>query len=71
VEGWGGCDWGITTKDHIKFLLKLPIKFVLIILLTVAWTLFSFLVAPLNVALFLYWLYLLLARPSIEKMMNE
>ena len=64
-EGWGGCDWGITGKDHIKFLLKLPIKFVLVILLAVAWTLFSFLGAPLNLMLMLYWIYLLLIRPSI------
>lgn len=70
-EGWGGCDWGITKKDHFLFLLKIPIKIFLMFIIGLAWIIFSFLGVPLNVILFIYWLYLLLIRPSCVKILNE
>lgn len=71
IEGWGGCDWGLTTKDHIYFLMKLPLKFLLIILCAILWFAISFLAAPLNLLYFTYWLYLLIIKPTVKTLLNE
>lgn len=69
--GWGGCDWGITTKDHIYFLIKIPLKIILLILGTLGWVIFSFLDTPMNLIVFCYWLYLVFIKPSINMICEE
>jgi hypothetical protein len=54
-----GCDWGENWEDHLIFLIKLPLKFILATIYSVFWFGVSFAAAPYNIIMFMYWILLI------------
>lgn len=54
-----GCDWGENWWDHFVFLIKLPLKFLLLTIYTSFWIAVSFSAAPYNIFFFIYWFMLI------------